>query len=151
MVSPTARPFPGPGWFTHPLKGDPWQKAIFRCLPRKKRQEAAGGIPRWFAVDCCLWEGWSQCLPPPPPPHPKTKPGGSVSSHLRSLAPCAHICIQSIGFPSLANTLDFLCACVTQVLCVWKPEVNIDCLPRLFTILFLRQGLSLILEFDPYS
>lgn len=29
------------------------------CLLHKKGQEAAGGIPRLFAVDgCCLWEGW---------------------------------------------------------------------------------------------
>lgn len=54
LVSPNARPFPGPGWFTHPLKQDKWQEAIFTCLLHKKGQEAAGEIPRLFAADCSL-------------------------------------------------------------------------------------------------
>lgn len=83
------------------------------CLPHKKGQEAAGGIPRLFAADCCLWEGWSKFLPPPPHPTPKQS-----MVVLRALT-SASICIKPTGFPSLSNTFDLcVCMCHTGVVCL---------------------------------
>lgn len=115
LISPTARPFPGPGRFTHPLKGDTWQAAIFTCFLHKKGQEAAGEIPRLPAADCSL--GMLEVASKHYHPTQKQSIWGSVTSHLGH-CPRLSICTKPIGFPSLSNKFDFVCACVTHFLWV---------------------------------